>query len=89
MSDDIPKIMSESSKLVAEARGVLLARLESLLDQSGELSESLDLEAWLDAWLCERLPELGGSTPAEIMISSRGLDELTVLLERMRGGLAA
>lgn len=83
------EIMCESPSRLEDAKKVLLARLKDLLAQSGNPGSSADLGAWLDVWIYEPLPELGGSTPASLMAKTQDLDKLETLLERMRGGLAA
>ena len=69
----------------------VVATLRKLLGESGD-SEQLkgfDLEGWVAGWMREKLPELGGKTPAEMLRNPEGQRAVEEVLERMRGGLAA
>ena len=67
------------------------ATLRRLLEESGdsELLKDFDLEAWVAQWMREQLPELGGKTPAEMLLNPEGQRVVEQVLERMRGGLPA
>ena len=67
------------------------ATLRRLLDESGdaELLKDFDLDAWVARWMRDRLPELGGKTPAEMLRNPEGQRTVEQVLERMRGGLPA
>lgn len=69
----------------------LLATLRKMLDESGdpEQMKNFDLEAWFAQWVHEKLPELGGKTPAAMLRNPEGQRAVGQVLERMRGGLAA
>ncbi|WP_235914516.1 antitoxin Xre/MbcA/ParS toxin-binding domain-containing protein [Rugamonas rivuli] len=69
----------------------LLATLRKMLDESGdpEQTKNFDLEAWFAHWVHEKLPELGGKAPAEMLRNPEGQRAVEQVLERMRGGLAA
>lgn len=69
----------------------LLATLRNMLDESGdpEQMKHFDLEGWFAHWVNEKLPELGGKTPADMLRNPEGQRALEQVLERMRGGLAA
>lgn len=69
----------------------IAATLRRLLEESGDPDAlgSFDLDAWLARWMQERLPELGGKTPAEMLRNPEGLRAVEQVLERMRGGLPA
>ena len=69
----------------------LMATLRRLLEESGDREQlaTFDLEAWLAQWMRERLPELGGKTPAEMLRNPEGQRAVEQVLERMRGGLPA
>lgn len=72
---------------ITEARAELLGDLRRLLQESGYEDNQFDLAAWLDAWLEEPSPSLGGATPAQALLNPSGLALVKTLLERMRGGL--
>lgn len=67
------------------------ATLHRLLEESGDprLLKSFDLERWGIRWMRERLAELGGRTPAEMLRNPEGQRAVEQVLERMRGGLPA
>ena len=67
------------------------ATLRRLLDESGdpEAVRSFDLEGWLAHWIGQRLPELGGKTPADLLRNPEGQRVVEQVLDRMRGGLPA
>lgn len=69
----------------------LLATLRKMLDESGDPAQTknFDLEAWFAHWVNEKLPELGGKAPAEMLRNPEGKRAVEQVLERMRGGLAA
>ncbi|WP_254504313.1 antitoxin Xre/MbcA/ParS toxin-binding domain-containing protein [Duganella vulcania] len=69
----------------------LLATLRRMLDESGdpEQMKTFDLEGWFAHWVHEKLPELGGKTPADMLRNPEGQRAVEQVLERMRGGLAA
>jgi len=69
----------------------VMATLRRLLLESGDREQlaTFDLETWLAQWMRERLPELGGKTPAEMLRNPEGQRAIEQLLERMRGGLPA
>lgn len=69
----------------------VVATLRRLLEESGDREQmaTFDLEAWLAQWMRERLPELGGKTPAEMLRNPEGQRAVEQVLERMRGGLPA
>jgi len=72
---------------VDNAKTELLAKVRQLFEQSGVADGTVDLAAWLEAWLIDPLIELGGATPAQVMRTASGRRQLVTLLERMRGGL--
>jgi putative toxin-antitoxin system antitoxin component (TIGR02293 family) len=67
------------------------ATLRRLLEESGDAEQlkDFDLESWVAQWMRERLPELGGKTPAEMLRNPEGQRAVEQVLERMRGGLPA
>jgi len=67
------------------------ATLRRLLEESGDPEQlrDFDLEGWVAQWMRERLPELGGKTPAEMLRNPEGQRAVEQVLERMRGGLPA
>lgn len=67
------------------------ATLRRLLEESGDREQlaKFDLEAWLAQWMREKLPELAGKTPAEMLRNPEGQRAVEQVLERMRGGLPA
>lgn len=67
------------------------ATLRRLLEESGdpEQLKDFDLEGWVAQWMRERLAELGGKTPAEMLRNPEGQRAVEQVLERMRGGLPA
>jgi uncharacterized protein (DUF2384 family) len=69
----------------------LLATLQKMLDESGdpEQMKTFNLERWFAHWVHERLPELGGRTPADMLRNPEGQRAVEQVLERMRGGLPA
>jgi hypothetical protein len=69
----------------------LLAILRKMLDESGEPEQvkNFDLEAWFAHWVHQKLPELGGKAPADMLRNPEGQRAVEQVLERMRGGLAA
>ncbi|MCY7307127.1 MAG: MbcA/ParS/Xre antitoxin family protein [Rhodoferax sp.] len=69
----------------------VVATLRRLLQESGDPEQlaAFDLETWLAQWMRERLPELGGKTPAEMLRNPEGQRAVEQVLERMRGGLPA
>ena len=68
---------------VFEAR--LLAQVQAIVDRSGR-AEGFDAEVWLDHWLQQPLPALGGRRPAEFLNTAQGQELLVSLIERMQGG---
>ncbi len=69
----------------------LLATLRKMLDESGdpEQVKNFDLETWFAHWVHQKLPELKGNTPAEMLRNPEGQRAVEQVLERMRGGLTA
>jgi putative toxin-antitoxin system antitoxin component (TIGR02293 family) len=69
----------------------VMATLRRLLEESGDPEQlaKFDLEAWVAQWMRDRLPELGGKTPAEMLRNPEGQRAVEQVLERMRGGLPA
>ncbi|WP_332856059.1 antitoxin Xre/MbcA/ParS toxin-binding domain-containing protein [Duganella sp. S19_KUP01_CR8] len=69
----------------------LLATLRKMLDESGdpEQVKNFDLETWFAHWVHQKLPELRGNTPADMLRNPEGQRAIEQVLERMRGGLAA
>lgn len=69
----------------------VVATLRRLLEESGdpELMKEFDLEGWVAQWMHEKLPDLGGKTPAEMLRNPEGQRAVEQVLERMRGGLVA
>jgi hypothetical protein len=67
------------------------ATLRRLLEESGdpEQLKDFDLEGWVVQWMRERLAELGGKTPAEMLRNLDGQRAVEQVFERMRGGLPA
>ena len=67
------------------------ATLRRLLEESGdpEQLKEFDLEGWVAQWMRERLVELGGKSPAEMLRNPEGQRAVEQVLERMRGGLPA
>lgn len=67
----------------------VIAMLRGLLEGSGDRQQlkDFDLERWVARWMREKLPELGGKTPAEAVRTPEGLRAVEQILERMRGGL--
>jgi putative toxin-antitoxin system antitoxin component (TIGR02293 family) len=67
------------------------AKLRKLLEESGdpEQLKDFDVEGWVTHWMREKLPELGGKTPAELLRNPEGQRAVEEVLERMRGGLPA
>ncbi len=67
------------------------ATLRRLLEESGdpEQLKDFDLEGWVAQWMRERLSDLGGKTPAEMLRNPEGQRAVEQVLERMRGGLPA
>jgi hypothetical protein len=65
--------------------------LRRLLEESGdpEQLKDFDLEGWVAQWMRERLVELGGKSPAEMLRNPEGQRAVEQVLERMRGGLPA
>ncbi|WP_425057409.1 MbcA/ParS/Xre antitoxin family protein [Roseateles toxinivorans] len=58
-----------------------------MIEESGSTQDVDALSTWLDTWLAEPLPELGGATPTQAWTSEDGQRQVETLLERMRGGL--
>ena len=69
----------------------IAATLRRLLEESGDPQQlkGFDLEGWVAQWMHERLPELGGRTPGEMLRNPEGQRAVEQVLERMRGGLPA
>jgi putative toxin-antitoxin system antitoxin component (TIGR02293 family) len=69
----------------------IVARLQRLLLESGDPAAvaGFDLEAWVQAWLHEPLPEFDDKTPADMLRNPEGQRAVEDLLDRMRGGLPA
>jgi putative toxin-antitoxin system antitoxin component (TIGR02293 family) len=69
----------------------IVARLQRLLEESGDPDAlaGFDLEAWVQAWMHEPLPQFGDKTPAEMLRNPEGQRAVEDLLDRMRGGLPA
>ena len=67
------------------------ATLRRLLEESGDPEQlrEFDMEGWLAQWMRQRLPELGGKSPAEMLRNPEGQRAVEQVLERMRGGLPA
>jgi len=64
------------------------ASLRRLSEESGDpwLLKSFDLEKWVIRWMRERLAELCGRTPAEMLRYPEGQRAVEQVLERMRVG---
>jgi uncharacterized protein (DUF2384 family) len=69
----------------------IVAGLKRLLDESGDPAQvaTFDLEAWVNAWVREPIPEWGGKTPADLLRNPEGQRAIEALLDRFRGGLPA
>ena len=69
----------------------VVATLRRLLNESGDAKrlKDFDLEGWVAQWMREALPELANKTPAEMLRNPEGQRAVELVLERMRGGLAA
>lgn len=72
-----------------EARVVSIVR--RLLDESGDPAQrDFDVDGWVAQWMNEKLPALGGKTPAETLRNHpQGWRAVEQVLKRMRGGLPA
>lgn len=68
----------------AGAKAMLLDKLGQMIEESGGARDRAALSTWLDTWLAEPLPELGGATPTQAWASEDGQRQVETLLERMR-----
>lgn len=70
----------------AERRDALTATAARMVKQSGD-STSFDGVAWLNLWLQQPVPALGGKCPADYLETDEGLEVLIQLLQRSRDGV--
>ncbi|MDC8785987.1 50S ribosome-binding protein YggL [Roseateles koreensis] len=90
--DEVPRLPASRPKTVSDfenagAKAALLDKLGRMIEESGGVWDRAALSAWLDTWLAEPLPELGGTTPAQVLVTRDGRRQVETILERMRGGL--
>lgn len=86
--DRVLVLVQDSGDPFLTARTRLLAHLLELLRAGGEDGRSGDpgIEAWLDEWLLEPHPELGGHRPGAVILAKDGVERAIELLDRLFGG---
>jgi hypothetical protein len=67
-----------------KCRRRLIATVRQMVEESGHI-ENFDAEAWVDHWLGEPLPALGG-VPREYLLAECDCDRIVWLLLRAQAG---
>jgi len=76
----------ESERVMGVAR--LVGLVQSMVEESGE-SESFDAAQWLGQWIQVPVPALGGRTPADMLDTAAGQEEVARLLRQAQAGVYA
>lgn len=66
----------------------LIRLIQKIIDESGDVEsvKSFDAAAWLEDWLCQPNPALGGALPLSYIDSDEGQELLASLIAGMQGG---
>ena len=64
---------------------VLRADVSKTLAESGNVN-GFDVDSWLDLWLEQPVPALGGRRPSDLLAEANGFDLVRSTLMRMQSG---
>jgi hypothetical protein len=62
-------------------------KIRRMLDEDGVSATSFDIDAWVERWLANPLPQLKGRSPTEAMAIEEDWPAIEAVLENLRGGL--
>lgn len=77
---------SKTDRATGEA--TLVAQVQKMVHESGE-PRGFDAAQWVNQWLEQPLPALGGATPAQWMGTDEGLAQISKLLAQAQSGAYA
>lgn len=63
----------------------LRSEVERIVAESGT-AHHFDAASWLQDWLMQEIPALGGRTPDSILAEPNGLESVLAHLQRMQSG---
>lgn len=66
----------------------LVGLVQSMVEESGE-PEGFDAAQWLRRWIQIPVPALGGRTPADMLGTAAGQEEVARLLRQAQAGVYA
>ena len=76
----------ESERVMGVAR--LVGLVQSMVEESGN-PEGFDAAEWLGRWIQAPVPALGGRTPADLLDTAAGQEEVARLLRQAQAGVYA
>jgi len=71
------------------AVATLRAQLDEMLKESGHTDPSFDAGRWLNWWLNNPLPALGGARPITLLDTPEGLGTVATILAQTQSGAYA
>jgi putative toxin-antitoxin system antitoxin component (TIGR02293 family) len=79
----------QSERVLGMAK--LLGLVQTIVDESGDsdLAKDFDAAAWLEAWLSQPNPALGGALPSTYLDTHEGQEILGTLIAQMQSGAYA
>jgi putative toxin-antitoxin system antitoxin component (TIGR02293 family) len=79
----------QSERVLGMAK--LLGLVQTIVDESGdpEVAKTFDAAAWLEAWLSQPNPALGGAPPSTYLDTHEGQEILSTLIAQMQSGAYA